>query len=406
MNTEQHPIVMVNVDLIDIVDQPIFEQEEKTKQGIMESIRDSGLIYEIVVQKQPNGRYIVIDGRTRLEAVRRLGEKYIACKYKEEDPYAPELTYELELCRRALTPEQRQELEQKHKEIKTTSITNLRDKISRKLSPDMRSIYQSMSDKGTLSKEWNTLFWLIAQRPQAEQKAFFEQYTNTDRADDSASEEIVEELQNKIQELEDETKQLKAKEAEMIKSAEKMQHAIKARFDQELKERVDAIRQEFQETMGEGSASGAKYEAHIAEIRKELEERYQNDVAEMNANLRNMSKAKESTQKELDVLKVELKTVTTQKKDIELTLRRKNEDVENMKQLVSELASAPKVVKQFETTYADIKNISHIIEKLPIQTLDRASTKEINNLANMIIDAAKMIINNVAQKEESARTAA
>lgn len=91
-----HPTAIINIDQIDVDDQPMNENDEETKLGMLESIREDKLIYEVVVTIKPTGRYRVVDGRTRFELLKKLGCKQIPCKIIEDAQKAYLLSVTLE----------------------------------------------------------------------------------------------------------------------------------------------------------------------------------------------------------------------------------------------------------------------------------------------------------------------
>ena len=56
---------MINGEEIDVDDQPMPEVDEKTKEDLRRSIRQYGIEYPLVVYRKEDGRYSLIDGRTR-----------------------------------------------------------------------------------------------------------------------------------------------------------------------------------------------------------------------------------------------------------------------------------------------------------------------------------------------------
>lgn len=138
-------VVLLDVDQLDVIDQPMPIQSEEAKQNLMKSIRDRDLIDPIVVKDSENGRYVVLEGRTRLELIKQLGYKRIACNMRSKDADIIDdkvLPYELELYRRHLYADDRKRLEKEKDKIESSEKEQEKHYYYRKLSQEMRSLYE------------------------------------------------------------------------------------------------------------------------------------------------------------------------------------------------------------------------------------------------------------------------
>ena len=95
---------MIRADELDIDDQPMPEIDPKVREGLRRSIVKYGIEYPLVVRQKEDGRYSIIDGRTRFSIGQEIGIKEYRC-IVEDTSARPErllLKYDLELWRRRL----------------------------------------------------------------------------------------------------------------------------------------------------------------------------------------------------------------------------------------------------------------------------------------------------------------
>jgi DNA-binding FrmR family transcriptional regulator len=375
-------IVMIDAELIDVVDQPMPEQSEEEKIAMAESIKESTLIYPLFVKKQEDGRYQVIDGRTRLEILKKLGHKYIPCIFSKDDfaDRIPKiLSFDLELCRRQLSDKDRRRLTKERATISSSMTLSFNDSIQRRLSPAMRNSFNEMVDKGTLTEEWRTLFYLIAQQPQGEQDTFFS--TQANQPKDSG---INETLNKKVAELEKALQTAKEKEAEI----ETLKEGYKRRFNDEVSAKVAEAEKRIKV---DKTLSTKEISTAVAAERKKLTAQYEADMKEMNGKLRDLSRACKEKQDELDIMQQSAKVSKESKSLYESIIKTHKTDLEYSLKVISTLASADTITKQMEIALASVKSVWNSMKMVNTVPYSSEQKKTIGNCAGEIKDVLDLI---------------
>jgi myosin heavy subunit len=374
---------MIDVDLIDVVDQPMPEQSDEQKLCLMTSIQESGLIYPIVVQKQDKGRYKVIDGRTRLEIVKNLGHKHIPCIYKddESEPLRNVLSIELEIFRRQLTNDDMDRLTREYAEKKKNVKSCFHDDINRRLCPGMRKIFEAMNTED-MGRDWRVLFWLIARLPHDEQDAFFKAKVGTVESS-AESNEIVEQLRDKVDEME-----AKIEELEEYKKA---YNKVKDDYTQMAAEALKKKTEELEEQYRQRKLSSKEVSALVEEESKKIAAKYAADLKEMNSKLTGLSKAKNESQKEVDVLKEQLKLNNGREDNYEALVKKQKLELEYSKKVISNLANAETITKQMEIALESIKSVSQSMKMVNTLSFSNEQKKTIKNCASEIMDVLNLI---------------
>lgn len=389
-------VTHLDVDSIDVFDQPMPQQSEGEIQKLTQSIQERGLIDPIVVKDLQNGRYMVLEGRTRLEIVKKLGFKRIACNLRNKsDDWINDkvLPYELELCRRHLPDSERKRLEKEKDKIVSSLTEQDRAYFYRKLTPNMRSLYgKKIDENGKLSREWKSIFFMISDLSMKEQQEFFEaHFQETDREDEDVN-DIRDTLNSRIDELEEEIKKSKESEAIYKSALKKAETEFEARAAAAIKKREVELEEKYKEE----NLTGRKFQVILAEEKKKIEDELGKELKEETRRLKELSRQQQTTQKELDLLKEEKRAHDKQLREINCMLKQKRGEIDEQKAKLHTLANTRNIYRQLEIVQEHIKNVNYAItlmgdvqfdEKMKGDMAARVST--IEDVCQAIKDAIK-----------------
>lgn len=388
-NPNVNPIVILDIDKIDELDQPMPEQSEEDELRLMRSIQEHGMLEPIVVISQNNGRYKVVDGRTRRRIAIKLGYKTIQSIYKDDydELTARALSYELELYRRHLSKTDHDRLHKELTIIKKSYNNDYNAHLLRKLSPEMRIVYKSVTDKGEISSAMRSLFFLITKLPQSEQKAFFEHNIKSDDTNiddlEKRYDEQIDELNKKIDELCEQNKQLKTVED----AFEKAKANFKTREAEAIKKKTDELERKYKEE----NLSGHKIQSLLEEERQKIAAQFKDEMMEMNSKLQELSKAKEKTQQQLDYVKDQIKAEEEKRKTTELILKKKNDEIGHNKQIIATLANTSKITQHLQIAADDLESVFKSLSMLGESLLGEKQKEDIKKLLNTISDQVGLI---------------
>lgn len=402
-NTNVNPVVILDLDKIDELDQPMPEQSEEDELRLMRSIQEHGMLEPIVVISQDNGRYQVVDGRTRRKIAIKLGYKTIQCIYKEDydELTGKALSYELELYRRHLSKQDHDRLHKELTIIKKSYDNDYHAHLLRKLSPEMRLVYKSVTEKGEISPAMRSLFFLITKLPQSDQRAFFERSTAPD--DDNIKDlekrydEHIDELNKKIDELDTQNKQLKT----VADAYEKAKASFKVREAEAIKKKTDELERKYKEE----NLSGTKIQSLIEEEKQKIAAKFKNELLELNADLQELSKSREKTQQQLDYMRDQIKTEEGKRKEHELILKKKNDEIEYHKQTIKTLANTTKITSHLQITADDLQGVFKSLTMLGNSKLENKQKEDIKKLLNTISDRIILIENYIDEPKAKSNAA-
>jgi ParB family chromosome partitioning protein len=384
VNTET---ALVDIELIDVIDQPMPEQSEIIRSKLKSSIEEHGILDPIHVRGMENGRYAVIEGRTRLGIAKELGHKRIKCNSitDVDNPLSYKiLSYELELFRRHLSATDQERLAKELDKVKLSSDSVLRDGLARKLSPEMRAKYNDMNEKKLITKDWRLLFLLIARLPYSEQKAFFDSKTMISQSDaEKESAELIDSLNDKIDELN--------KRNETLEVAQSTLNKIKDDYDKRIKEAISKKMQELEETYKEENLVGGKLEALLEKERRKIEAAAEADMKDTLTKLQEVSKAKDKTQQLLDATKERLTAEEGNRKEAETFLKKKSDEVIRHKNLIKTLTNSPKITEHLQITLNDITSVYESLTFMGDTVMDDKQKEEIDNKLSKILDYVDLI---------------
>lgn len=395
-----NPPVYVDISLIDVIDQPMPEQSEEKKSQYEKSIKAHGMIYPIVTEKQTNGRYTVIDGRTRLSIIKKLGWTHAPCTEREADGTAENkiLSFELELCRRHLLEYEQEEASRELTEVINSSQESFRDLLLRGLSPDMKNTFKNMESKG-MSQEWRTVFWMIGRLPHSAQRAFFDGRVNAENV--APGLEIIDDLNSKIDELERQIEEHRNSEKTLKNTLAKTQ----VNFNAMAAEAIRKKEIELEEKYREENLSDKKIKVLLEEERRKVVTEYTASIKESQQKLVELSKTMADTKKELEFLRSEKKTWDQLRKEDDLILKKRKDELEYSKKVIKTLANTSIIAEQLKINLESIRSVKLSLTMLGDAPIDAAQKAEIIASLEKIKDNCTMIAEGLNKESKSKKAA-
>jgi DNA repair exonuclease SbcCD ATPase subunit len=245
----------------------------------------------------------------------------------------------------------------------------------------MRKIFEAMNTED-MGRDWRVLFWLIARLPHDEQDAFFKAKVGTVESS-AESNEIVEQLRDKVDEME-----AKIEELEEYKKA---YNKVKDDYTQMAAEALKKKTEELEEQYRQRKLSSKEVSALVEEESKKIAAKYAADLKEMNSKLTGLSKAKNESQKEVDVLKEQLKLNNGREDNYEALVKKQKLELEYSKKVISNLANAETITKQMEIALESIKSVSQSMKMVNTLSFSNEQKKTIKNCASEIMDVLNLI---------------
>lgn len=400
------PIVYVDISLLDVIDQPMPEQSQGKKERYEKSIKAHGMIYPIVAEKQTNGRYTVIDGRTRLEIVKNLGWTHVPCSEREDDGTAENkiLSIELELCRRHLSEDDQEDKSRELEKIINTSQESFRDQMLRSLSPEMKIIYKKIESNG-MTQQWRTLFWMIGHFPHSAQRAFFDNNVETNMMEPS----IIEDLNSKIDELDKQLEATRAREESLRTSEKSLRAALektKANFREMAADHIRKKEAELEEKYREENLSDKRIKYLLDEERKKVIAEYTASMKETQQKLVDLSKAQADTKKELEFLRAEKKSWDQRRKEDSLILEKRKDELEYSKKVIKSLSKASIIAEQLKINLESMRTVKLSLTMLGDTPIENAQKEEIIMYLEKIKDNCTMIAEGLNKEPAKSKKAA
>ncbi len=141
----------IEIKKITISDQPMPALPKPIKEELRLSIKEKGVIYPILVEQVDDDLFKIIDGRNRWELSNELGNREIPCfVVDDEDPTVSILKYDLEICRRSLTDEEREKFITQRdiylNEIRERKFNTLIENVIPELRESVKALFRRDSD--------------------------------------------------------------------------------------------------------------------------------------------------------------------------------------------------------------------------------------------------------------------
>lgn len=359
---------ILKADELDMDDQPMPQVNEKVKEGLRRSIEKYGIEYPLVVRRKEDGRYAILDGRTRFSIGGELGIKEYRC-IVEDTVARPErllLKYDLELCRRRLQESQAEQLT-REKEAYAETLFGNEDLLNSRLEriiPEYRErikqIYQS--DK---LEALNVLNNLVDITPENQRLIIINEGNGDESLKMLAQEK--ESLRVKVEELNEEVVRLRDVEAQLAEKQKQMDTLMKEykkRFNDELSERQKEIEKSLRELYAEQDVASIakKIETAVSAERIRLEKEMAKDMEDLNREMREMSLSFKKTNEEIEKKKEELDKVKARLKEAEdLAVKHKNEAMAYKSQL-QKMASPKNVELKVKAASDSLSTILEMVQ--------------------------------------------
>lgn len=396
---------MINGEEIDIDDQPMPEVDEKTKEDLRTSIRKYGIEYPLVVYRKENGRYSLIDGRTRFTIGTEEGIKQFRCIVEDvaSKPERQILKYDLELYRRRLQKDQVERLTKEKEAFADELFTNekcLSEQFDR-IIPEYR---ERMRNHYKINKE-EALIMLrdLLDIPPEHQKMLLIAESQSDGNEDLKI--LVTERENlsvKVEELTQEVDRLKDVEEKLAEKQKQMDTVMteyKKRFNDELSERQKEIENNLRELYAEqdATATAQKIEAAVSAERIRLENEMASEIEDLNREMREMSLSIKKTNEEIDKKKEELDKVKEKLKEAQDIVVRKESEVRSYRDQLKNMTS-PKNVELKVRAASD--SLSTILEMVQVAQNEMLSCLDILNKNGVEKPKLTPILNEIEEKKK------
>lgn len=356
---ERRPIEIAKINK---TAQPMPELAFDVRKALKASIKEKGIIYPILVEKITDASFDIIDGRNRFEIAKELGLKEIDCLISDpQDPYATVLMYDLEICRRFLTVDERQKYqeqrdayvkecgERKFKHISATIIPELKDMA--------RKSFEANSDSAGLS----SLVTLSNLSPEKQKMFIVEKDGRTN----------ITELKSKVAELQTEiiglNKTVKEKEA-LEKELQFLQDGFKKQIEERMAKKEAEMEKKYKDV-----APGKLAEMIAAEktkIQAELEEQYEADLDEARKKLVAATTATAAVQKKLEAVNETLVITKRKSEEAQKLAVKFEKESEHLQKAIQQLSSPEALLKKLDSILIEAKAVAKKIEALQSDALN------------------------------------
>lgn len=394
---------IIRANQLDIDDQPMPEVDPKVREGLRRSIIKYGIEYPLVVRQKEDGRYSIIDGRTRFSIGQEIGIKEYRC-IVEDTVARPErllLKYDLELCRRRLQESQAEQLTLE-KDAYAEALfgdEKLLNKRLERVIPEYRERIKLIYKSNKL-EALNVLNNLIDITPE-NQRLMIINEGNGDQALKILAEE-KETLRMKVEELTGEVDRLRDVEeklAEKQKQMDTVMKEYKKRFNDELNERQKEIENNLRELYAEQdvASTARKIETAVSAERIRLEKEMAADFEKLNQEMREMSLSFKKTNQEIEKKKEELDKVKARLKEAEdLAVKHKNEALAYKSQLQKMVS--PKNLELKIRAASD--SLTTILEMVQVTQNEMLSCYDLLNKNGVERPKLTPILNEIEEKTE------
>lgn len=396
----------VDIDLIDFNEKNFYGERYKDEdiQDLAESIKEIGLLHNIVVIPNDNGRYTLISGEKRTKAYRYLlkeekDPKWSKIPAKIKDDVKNEIDEEIALIKANRDVTERSEsikareverLESlyEQKKLSGEKVGVVRKKIAEDLgiSESMVHRYKKVKElipelKNMLDNDeigLSTVTDFIADKSESEQKLFYEFISNLGKkVSRNEAKTISEEMQITINKLKSSNDELLS-QLESLNN-EKSQYQESVNSLKSLKEELESKIKELEESKDNKSAE------EIENINNELEivkSKY-SDAEKENESLKQKLENNEKANKEIiDKLKAEAKQ---QKKD-SAKEDKKPQKKDTDKELIEELKADVEINILIKNAFDSVKTITEVIK----------ANKKLSSQNKNLLNKIKEMVNNIS----------
>jgi len=398
----------IDIELIDFNEKNFYGQndDEEDVKELADSIKEIGLLHNIVVKINDMGRYTLISGEKRTKAYRLLYEeskdtkwKKIPCKVR--DDIKNDIDEEITLIRanrdvrersetiKAREVERLESLYEK-KKLSGEKVGVIRKKIAEDLgiSESMVHRYKKVNElipelKNMLDNDeigLSTVTDFIADKPENEQKLFYEFISNVGKKVSRDEAKVIsEEMQTTIDKL-------KSSNDELLKKLEK----------------INDENNQYQDSVNSLKSLKDDLESKIKELEESKDNKSSEEIEKINSELEIIKSKYSEAEKENEVLKEKINTNEMANKELidklaEAKKQKKETNKEEKsqkkesddKELIEELKTDVEINVHIKNAFDSIKSMSEVIQA------NADKNKKISNQNKKLIKQIKELVSSL-----------
>lgn len=356
MNKSLHskcdPVVMVNIDELKVVDQPMPEIQATAKDMLRKSIQTFGIKVPIRVSED----FTIIDGRTRFEIANELGIKKVPCMISDTlaNPTENVLKYDIELGRRSISSRERSALEMEREnylgQIREESFRKVLKKISPKLRDIAKRLFKTTGDVSFIAH--------IAGKPEEVQEEYINEFQVINSKEIKG--DIADELNRLTQAESDLKKELKS----MKRNHDELQKKYNETYEMyvfaknEAQEKLQKMKVGIEEELREKyrAESPEKVKKLIDEETKRVGQEMKDEMLSLQKDLRNYSQSLADEKEKINEMKEQLNLAQNEKDDLTLAKEELEKRLNETKTLIEGLVRPAKFINRMEATFNDLNN--------------------------------------------------
>lgn len=352
MNSKCDPVVMVDIDELTVVDQPMPEIQATARDMLRKSIQTFGIKVPIRVSED----FEIIDGRTRFEIAKELGINKIPCMISDTlaNPTENVLKYDIELGRRSISSKERSSLEMERENY----LSQIRDesfkKVLKKISPKLRDIAKSLFKKtGDVS-----FIAHIAEKPEEVQEEYINEFQVI------SSKEIKGDVADELNRLTRAESDLKRELKSIKRNHDELQKKYNETYEMyvfaknEAQDKLQKMKVGIEEELREKyrAESPDKVKKLIEEETKRVEQVMKDEMLSLQKDLRNYSQALAEEKEKINEMKEQLSLAQNEKDDLTLAKEELEKKLNETKTLIEGLVRPSKFINRMEATFNDLNN--------------------------------------------------
>lgn len=349
---EKGKTILIEINKLVITDQPIEPVGTEDVERLKQSIRTIGLLYPLLISALPDSdTFEVLDGRTRLGALKELGYTAVECSLADPALYTVIIPYETELCRRHLNTTQKKHYEKMKDSLVASSVHS----ILERLIPTLRDKASNMLKNSDVTKEEIDLITSWA-------------YLSEDRQENALERLSAAAVETAAQEYEEELKDLKASKKEIegeLEEARAQLNEKEKEFEQRLKDFADQAKDRVQDMQESKKLvipdDPDEKDKLIKKIEKEVAKQYSDSVKHAKANLEKANENYKKLQADLEKKKDDIESLKRQLKDTKAENESYEENIALFRETLEKATDIDKTVRKFEGVCDDLRTLNELI---------------------------------------------
>jgi len=352
MNSKCDPVVMVDIDELTVVDQPMPEIQATARDMLRKSIQTFGIKVPIRVSED----FEIIDGRTRFEIAKELGINKIPCMISDTlaNPTENVLKYDIELGRRSISSKERSSLEMEREnylgQIRDESFKKVLKKISPKLRDIAKSLFKKTGDVSFIAH--------IAEKPEEVQEEYINEFQVI------SSKEIKGDVADELNRLTRAESDLKRELKSIKRNHDELQKKYNETYEMyvfaknEAQDKLQKMKVGIEEELREKyrAESPDKVKKLIEEETKRVEQVMKDEMLSLQKDLRNYSQALAEEKEKINEMKEQLSLAQNEKDDLTLAKEELEKKLNETKTLIEGLVRPSKFINRMEATFNDLNN--------------------------------------------------